>query len=44
MAIRKLGTPDNVSKNPKFDGTGSMFIPVGTTMAQRHRLEQKTVK
>ena len=34
MAIRKLGTSDNVSKNPKFDGTGSMLIPLGTT-AQR---------
>ena len=34
MAIKKLGTPDNVSKNPKFDGTGSMYVPTGTT-AQR---------
>ena len=31
MAIRKLGTPDNVSKNPKFDGTGGMLLPTGTT-------------
>jgi hypothetical protein len=31
MAIKKLGTPDNVSKGPRFDGKGSLKIPVGTT-------------